>query len=269
MDSNKSLREAVEFSIAAAQASGPTFVKRSGCVSCHHQVLPAVATALAHKTGFHCDEALADRNLKSILSVVGPAREILLEGTDVVPDLPVTGGNILLALSAQGYAPDKLTDALVHNIASSWSGAERETRAAARALIMAQRPDGGWAQLPTLPSDAYATGSVLAALYESGRLTGSDAPSDRAAAYLLKTQQPDGTWLVKTRAYPFQPLVESGSAHGRDQWISISGTSWASIALMLSKDTLDARKWLVHGGSNVIPPVLASGKRHAALDSMQ
>ena len=51
-----------------------------------------------------------------------------------------------------------------------WSGAERDARAAADELLRAQRNDGGWAQLSSLESDAYATGSVLAALHETGRL---------------------------------------------------------------------------------------------------
>src|SRR5581483_3663042 len=41
----------------------------------------------------------------------------------------------------------------------SWSGASREVlRQAAKELAATQRPDGGWSQIPTLASDAYATG---------------------------------------------------------------------------------------------------------------
>ena len=43
--------------------------------------------------------------------------------------------------------------------------------AAASALLKEQRSDGGWAQLPTLESDAYATGQALYALVESGAMT--------------------------------------------------------------------------------------------------
>jgi N-acyl-D-amino-acid deacylase len=52
--------------------------------------------------------------------------------------------------------------------------------------------------------------------------------------FLLRTQFPDGSWLVRTRAYPLQPLRDSGFPHGRHQWISAAGTSWAAMALSLA-----------------------------------
>ena len=52
VDSHKTLTQAIEAGIAAAQASGPQFVKRSGCISCHHQTLPAIATAPRKRRAF-------------------------------------------------------------------------------------------------------------------------------------------------------------------------------------------------------------------------
>jgi hypothetical protein len=113
-----------------------------------------------------------------------------------------------------------------------WSGADAEAVAnAARTLLAEQREDGGWAQLKTLDSDAYATGHALVALEEAGALTTTDRAYRRGLQYLLTTQQADGTWITKTRAFPFQALKESGFAHGRDQWISAAATSWAAMAL--------------------------------------
>jgi hypothetical protein len=113
-----------------------------------------------------------------------------------------------------------------------WSGADAEEVAhAARVLLAEQREDGGWAQLKTLDSDAYATGHALVALEEAGVLLTTDAAYRRGLEYLLRTQQADGTWITKTRAFPFQPLKESGFPHGRDQWISAAATSWAAMAL--------------------------------------
>ena len=105
---------------------------------------------------------------------------------------------------------------------------------AANRLASLQRPDGGWAQLPALESDAYATGQTLVALRESGRFQPASPAFIKGVKYLLGTQQPDGSWHVRGRSLPLQPLFESGFPHGRDQWISAAGTSWAAMALSLA-----------------------------------
>jgi hypothetical protein len=113
-----------------------------------------------------------------------------------------------------------------------WTKAEaKDISAASRALMLEQRPDGGWGQLRTMESDAYATGQALAALFEAGQIDASDEIYNRGAAFLLRTQRPDGSWLVRSRSFPFQPYKESGFPHGKDQWISAAGTSWAVMAL--------------------------------------
>jgi len=116
-----------------------------------------------------------------------------------------------------------------------WSGSPKEQiRRAARALAAEQRADGGWAQLQTLTSDAYATGQALVALVESGAFTPADDVYQRGVRYLLSTQLADGSWRVRTRAIALQPLFESGFPHGRDQWISAAATNWAALALTLA-----------------------------------
>ena len=110
----------------------------------------------------------------------------------------------------------------------------KEVAAAAWNLLQKQRPDGGWAQLDGGSSDAYATGSALVALHQSGELK-TDSPAYRAGlAYLLKTQRPDGTWFVKSRSKPFQPYYESGFPYEKDQFISITASGWATAALVLA-----------------------------------
>src|SRR6185436_19548861 len=105
---------------------------------------------------------------------------------------------------------------------------------AARELVGTQRPDGGWSQLPTMGSDAYATGEALYALKLAGKVAASAEVYQKGVRYLLSTQAADGTWHVKTRSLPIQPYFESGFPYGHDQWISSAGTSWASIALSLA-----------------------------------
>ncbi|HMJ61716.1 MAG TPA: prenyltransferase/squalene oxidase repeat-containing protein, partial [Bryobacteraceae bacterium] len=99
------------------------------------------------------------------------------------------------------------------------------------ALLNKQGADGGWAQIPYLDSDAYATGVVLHTLYVSG-LTTPDAPAyRRGIAFLLRTQFPDGSWYVRSRAPKFQPYFQSGFPFDHDQWISTTATAWAAMAL--------------------------------------
>lgn len=105
-----------------------------------------------------------------------------------------------------------------------------EISAQAKRLLALQREDGGWGQLPTMPSDAYATGEALYALQTSGTSPKSSV-YQKGVAYLLRTQLADGTWFVRSRAFGFQPYFESGFPHGTDQFISASATSWAAIAL--------------------------------------
>lgn len=303
--SSADMKTAVAKAIDPLLKSGPVFFKTSGCMSCHHHTLPVQAAALARSRGVKVDQDAEQKQYKTILSFIAPAQEPLLEMSDAVPDVHVTGGYTLEALASESRAADGVTAALVHNIAGkqmadgSWPGmaprppiesgaiqstafgiralrlygkpgrkAEFEKRiararqwlrdaeprttedrimklyglywakapaadiaATANALAALQRADGGWAQLPGLESDAYATGKAMVALHESGRMSVSDAAYRRGVAFLMGTQCEDGTWLVKTRAFPFQPLKPSGFPHERDQWISAAGTSWAAMAL--------------------------------------
>ncbi len=103
----------------------------------------------------------------------------------------------------------------------------------AQALLDEQRRDGGWAQLPTLESDAYATGLALYTLHQVG-LKISQPFYQRGIDYLLQQQCSDGSWLVHTRASPVQVAIENIFPHGKDQWISSDATSWSTMALMLA-----------------------------------
>jgi len=109
---------------------------------------------------------------------------------------------------------------------------EKELAAASWELLKTQRIDGGWGQLESLSSDAYATGSALFALHHAADLK-VDSPAYRAGvSFLLKTQLADGTWCVKSRSKPFQKYYESGFPHEKDQFISISASGWATAALV-------------------------------------
>ena len=85
--------------------------------------------------------------------------------------------------------------------------------------------------MPTLQSDAYATGQALFALSESKDIPATDLAYWKGLKFLLDTQRADGSWYVKSRAIPIQPYFESDFPYGHDQWISAAATGWATVAL--------------------------------------
>jgi ankyrin repeat protein len=307
---------AIRKSLSVLDKGGPQFFKVSGCISCHNQTLPLMAAQAARRSGIEPDTKVETAVLKSVLAFTKPVTGILAESTDVLPDIPVTVPYILMALSAQNYAPDELTASAVHNLAAkqmsdgSWIGwamrfpseggdiqatamsmralmlyplpgrkAEFDARIAAarnwlrkanaitmedkimklaglawskapqadvaratEVVLAEQRADGGWGQLRTLSTDAYATGKALVTLHEAAGISTSSPAYRRGIDYLLRTQYEDGSWRVTSRSIPFQPLKESGFPHGRDQWISAAGTSWASMALSYAVEPLRMAK---------------------------
>ena len=104
-------------------------------------------------------------------------------------------------------------------------------RKTADALVARQRDDGGWSQLPTLASDAYATGQVLVALARSGAMKPDHPVYRKGVRFLLDNQLEDGSWYVRTRAIPVQMYFDSEFPHGQDQFISAAATNWATMAL--------------------------------------
>lgn len=296
-----SARQAVERAVPLLAQTGPSQFKKGGCVSCHHNTLPLVAFTAAAARGVHADPASIEAQLKAMNSMLKPFVPALLEATDAVPDLGITGGYLLESMAARQVPASLTTAAIVHALAQKqhadgrwigwaqraplesgdiqataytiralttyplpgreaefskrleraraylnrapvqtteeatskllgllWARADAKSISRAAAdLTRLQRPDGGWAQLPTLTSDAYATGKAVAAL----RAAGVTAPLARGEAFLLRTQHADGSWHVPTRAMPVQPLIDTGFPHGRDQWISAAATAWAIQAL--------------------------------------
>jgi len=297
-------RAAIERALPLLQQSDVTFLRKSGCVSCHNNSLTAVTVSAARQKNVRVDAAIAADQQQRIGAYLEGWRERALQGVGIPGDAD-TISYILNGLAAAGYAPDLRTDAQAFFVkraqfpdghwamfanrppiessdievtASSlralqvyappaqraefdkaiaagaawlrgatprvnedrafqliglhWTNAPKAViDTAGRALLKEQRPDGGWAQLPTLESDAYATGQALYALVESGVIAANDPVYQRGADFLLKRQLSDGSWFVRTRAIPIQPLFNAGFPHGPDAFISAAGTNWAALAL--------------------------------------
>ncbi len=129
--------------------------------------------------------------------------------------------------------PDETQERAFQVLGLHWGGANRAVVAsAARRLVSGQGADGGWAQIPSLGSDAYATGQSLVALLASGTLTAADPVVRRGVAFLRRTQFADGSWFVARRAIPIQPYFDAGFPYARDQFISAAATNWATQALL-------------------------------------
>ncbi len=126
------------------------------------------------------------------------------------------------------------TEDLVFRLGSlGYAGSSPEATAnAATELLNKQRPDGGWGQKDDMVSDAYATSTALANLLHHGKISATESRIRKGLDYLLDHQLNDGTWHVVTRAKPIQEYFESGFPHGKDQFISISATAWAALALL-------------------------------------
>ncbi|HRI13800.1 MAG TPA: ankyrin repeat domain-containing protein [Verrucomicrobiota bacterium] len=301
------------------------FVKQIGCVSCHHQTLPAVTFARAQERGFHLDEASLGRQLAAQQTGWSKTRDRAYEMHAPQPAPAAVIGYGLQGLHALRYQPDDLTDAMTWYLAETqmpdgswadfdfrppmeegpiagtaltikalqyyppsvgtqplkkriekarawleqcqptelnqrifryhglgWAGASpSELRRETKELLSLQRPDGGWAPLPTLESDGWTTGHMLVSLHEAGGLAASTPEYQRGVEFLLRTQFDDGSWWIRSRTWPFQPHFDSGFPHGKDQWISAGGTAWAAMALLLtiepnfSKDVFPSAQQLI------------------------
>jgi N-acyl-D-amino-acid deacylase len=307
------VRNSVERAIPLLQKAGPAFTSRTGCISCHHNVLPSMAVTAAHDRGFAVDMAamndmlqveakyLEDRAGRILQGLPPPGAEDTMsyllfalaashvpgnDGTDAgvrylkirqAADgrwsihthrppleassiaLTATTIRVLDAFAPPGqraryresirraaqwleHATPRNTDEASYRLAGLiWADAAPAAVAqAAMALARAQRPDGGWSQLPTLESDAWASGEALVTLESAGMKT-TDSVYARGVAFLVRTQFPDGSWHVKTRSEAIQPYFESGFPYGPDQWISAAGTSWAVTALSLTQRAASVR----------------------------
>ena len=299
-------RKAIATALPPLYKGGREFFKRSGCASCHHNILPAIAFSEVRAKDIELNQQDVQQNYLQLTAWLNGNREGLWQDIPI-PGAETTAGYLLWGLKASGHGRDRATDALVHYLAESqeldggwqvradrppiesgrvtptaiairalraypipghkaefdrrirraskwladyhartgeekamrllgmiWAGAEaRLVQAAASKLAPEQRADGGWAQLESLSSDAYATGQALYALHMAEHLTPNSL--DKGVRFLLDTQLADGSWRVRSRAYPLRTkYFDTGFPHGRDQWISAAATSWACIGLTLA-----------------------------------
>jgi ankyrin repeat protein len=281
------------------------FREQTGCISCHHNAMPALAAAAARTRGIDVDATVTRKNLDEMLGFLKSNSARVMQGDPAVGGEALTAGYVLMALAAHQQPADDVTAmtthwllarqmpdgswlgngvsrppseystishtavaaaglvayplpgrraeiASAHRRARQWLIAAQATSAEERAMRLmglvwtgaprgriaaaiddvrrTQDANGGWSQFGRTDSDAYATGQSLYALHVAG-VPVNDPAYRRGVSFLLRTQYPDGAWLVKTHAFPLQRYFESGFPFGRHQWISAAGSSWATMAI--------------------------------------
>jgi mono/diheme cytochrome c family protein len=108
--SPEAVRAAIERSLPLLQEVDAAFVRQTGCASCHHNSLVAMAVSTARANGYTVDEAIAKKQLSTIGTYLESWRERALQ------NVPIAGGSdtisyLLFGLAVEHYAPDAATDA--------------------------------------------------------------------------------------------------------------------------------------------------------------
>jgi ankyrin repeat protein len=170
------LRNAVQKSVGLLETSSKTFFKESGCVSCHAQNITMVATAAACRKGIHFDQSAQSDIIRATRLQFAAFGYGMLERLD--PPAVDILTYALFAMSAQGTAPDRITDMMIHNIAAQ------------------QHSDGSWSRTgtmrPPITDGGFSTTALAAlALREyapPGRKDEMEERIQKAAKWLLNAK---------------------------------------------------------------------------------
>jgi len=159
----RSPRVAVERVMPLLQTSSKQFYDRGGCVGCHHNLQMALTVQEARRTGVAVDEALAREELATLSRDLDIWRDQSLQGIASPGGAATTTGYLLMAMAAQGHAPDSSTDTQ------------------ARLLRLLQRTDGRWLT-PMRPPIEYSEFTATAVALRGLALYGSDNPAASKAS---------------------------------------------------------------------------------------
>jgi ankyrin repeat protein len=199
--SGHTVRAAVQLSVPLLQKTDETFLRKSGCVSCHNDSLTAMTVALARKHGFGVDETMARNHLARMGPFLESWRETVLRGAGI-PGQQDTVSYILLGLEAARYQPDATTEAMAHYLKAR------------------QLPDGHWRVVANRPpiesSDIQVTAVSMRSLQQFHPV--SQRPDYEKAIWLA------ARWLATTRAVTTE-----------DRAFQLLGLGWARA----EKKTID------------------------------
>ncbi len=183
---------ALGLAVGLIEKSSWKFFTASGCVSCHAQSMTDMAVAEARRKGVNIDETAAKRRVV-MLHEVYPS-EPLLERMDP-PGAEEQLAYPLAGLALSGYPPDRMTDAMVANIAAT------QGRNGSFHVGAAARPPGE-------EGDIFRTALCIRAL----KVYGSPGRAAEMEARIAKARQ----WLETAKAVTAE-----------DRNMQVLGLGWA------------------------------------------
>jgi len=251
----KRARISVEASFGLLQKSSDSFlrngfVRKSACVSCHHQTLPAWAYGRAKQVGIEAGKISLERQTLAQLTNWTKTRDHAFEMLNPQPNAPSNLGYGLIGLNALGHPPDSLTAAMgfyllrLQGSDGSWPAIDRRppmdegivigTVLAARALQLYPPPELLAATRDSLRralawlenSKAENINQQMYRLLGLAWLSSSNHPAvKKGAAELLRVQNKDGGWpslrTLKSDAWAtglaLFALGESGTISAKDK----------------------------------------------------
>jgi hypothetical protein len=173
---DKAVHAAVERSLPLLQRIGEPFIQKTGCVSCHHDSLVAMAVASARKSGYAVDERADLQLRRTTATYLESWRERTLQNRGIAGTQD-TISYLLVGLAASGHPADEATDAQ-----ALW-------------LMRRQAVDGRWPLATLRPpiesNDIAVTALTMRAiqLYPPRMdRTAAARAVERAAAWLLHAQ---------------------------------------------------------------------------------
>lgn len=171
------IRAAIERSLPLLQEIDVEFIRRTGCVSCHHNSLVAMAVATARANGYAVNETTATTQPRVVGAYLESWRARTLQN-HFIAGAQDTISYLLFGLAVEHYPPDAATDAQ-----AIW-------------LKRRQAPDGHWpiqtVRPPIESNDIEVTAVSLRALQ-------AFAPPAQRAEY-AKAIERAGQWLATAKA---------------------------------------------------------------------
>lgn len=188
------VRMAINKSLTLLESIRVPFIEKTGCVSCHHNSMPALAAGLARARGFKLNEQTAREESEQILGVWNVGREKLLQG-DSFGGGQAAASYILVGLAANGQPPNKTTDAIVHY------------------LLGRQSADGRWPVAINRPPSGSSDIAVTALSLRAVQL------------YAPKGLRPEVHLRVeRARAW----LAQAAPRHNEDRAFQLLGLAWTN-----------------------------------------